>query len=133
MNLVSLKRKFLYHLEWSMFRWLLVGLSTFLIDYLLFVNVYPALPLIIANFISTSAAACYNFSLHKFWTFDNSMSHISSIARYAAAMLFNYVINTSVVKLSFVLGLPPFFGKFIAAAISAPVNYFVLRLFVFKR
>lgn len=125
--------KLLDHLEWSILRWFLVGLSTFLIDYVLFVNLYAHLPLLIANFFSTSVAVTYNFSLHKHWTFDNSTSHISAISRYALAMFFNYLLNSSVVKLSFLFEMSPFVSKFIAAGISAPVNYFVLRLFVFKR
>jgi putative flippase GtrA len=132
MNLTALKQKIMDHLEWSMLRWALVGFSTFLIDYVIFINLYQKLPLLVANFISITIAVCYNFYLHKVWTFDHSMENLSSIVRYTTALFFNYVINTSVVKLAFILGVPPFFGKFLAAAISAPVNYFVLRLFVFK-
>ena len=133
MNQHSVKKFISDHLEWSIFRWLLVGFSTFLIDYFVFVNLYQQYSLLIANFISTSIAVSYNFSLHKYWTFDNSMSHFSAIIRYILAMLFNYLLNTSVVKLAFLIGLSPFIGKFLAAGISAPINYFVLRLFVFKK
>ena len=48
-------------------------------------------------------------------------------------MILNYLVNTGVVKLAFIFGLPPFLGKFLAAGISAPTNYFILRLFVFKK
>ena len=127
------KKYILVNLDWSALRWLLVGFSTFLIDYFIFVNLYTRLPLMVANFVSTSVAVAYNFSLHKYWTFDNSMPHMSAMTRYAIAMLFNYLVNTGVVKMAFIFGLVPFVGKFLAAGISAPTNFFILRLFVFKR
>jgi len=55
-GLKSLKDKYF---DYSMIRWGLVGMSTTLVDYLLFISLYgPISSVFLANLISASVATC---------------------------------------------------------------------------
>ncbi len=117
-----------------MLRWLLVGCLTVAIDWVIFVNFYPRIGSVaLTNLISGSCSTAFNYFAHHRWTFRSGQRHIQSGARYAVALFGIYILNTVLIKIFIVTGLATGVAKLLAAVIQAPMNYFVLNLFVFKR
>jgi putative flippase GtrA len=117
-----------------MLRWFLVGTVTVGIDWFVFVNVYPRVGSVaVSNFISGSVATSFNYFAHHRWTFKSEQRHLESGSRYLLALLFGYVLNTALLKSFIVAGVVAALAKAMASAIQAPISYFVLNFFVFKK
>lgn len=122
------------HLNWKVVRWFLVGCVTFLIDYAIFLSLYPHIGSVaVTNFISGGVSTSFNYLAHHRWTFKSDAEHKSSTPKYVGAMLFAYVLNTVLTKIFLVLGTSAALAKFLAAAIQAPATYYVLNFLVFKK
>jgi putative flippase GtrA len=122
------------HLDWSMLRWATVGISTFIIDYSIFITLYgPIDSVFIANFIAAIFATSINYFLHHRWTFKSEQNHSRSTVKYLLTLLFWWFVGTSILKILIVSGLDPRLAKFIPVVIVTPFNYFVLNYLVFKK
>lgn len=122
------------HLNWKMARWFMVGCATFLIDYVIFLSLYPHIGSVaVTNLISGGASTTFNYLVHHRWTFKSDAEHKCSTPRYVGAMIFSYFLNTVVTKSLLILGMPVALAKFLAAAIQAPITYIVLNVLVFKK
>jgi putative flippase GtrA len=122
------------HLDWSMLRWAIVGVTTFIIDYSLFITLYgPIESVFLANFIAALFATSFNYLLHHSWTFKSEQNHSRSTAKYLLTLLFWWLVGTSILKVLIVSGLDPRLAKFIPVVIVTPFNYFVLNYLVFKK
>jgi putative flippase GtrA len=116
-----------------MLRWVLVGCVTVSIDWFIFVNLYPHIGTVaLTNLISSSFATGFNYFAHHRWTFKSDQRHVQSGVRYGVALFGIYVLNTVLVKVFIVAGIAAGAAKLLAAAIQAPVNYFVSNRLVFK-
>lgn len=112
----------------------MVGCATFLIDYTIFLSLYPHIGSVaITNFISGGVSTSFNYLAHHHWTFKSDAEHKSSTPRYVGAMVFAYLLNTVLTKIFLVLGASAALAKFLAAAIQAPATYYVLNVLVFKK
>ena len=117
-----------------MARWFMVGCATFLIDYVIFLSLYPYIGSVaITNLISGGVSTSFNYLTHHRWTFKSDADHKCSTPRYAGAMIFAYLLNTSATKTLLILGVPVAWAKFLAAAIQAPTTYYILNFLVFKK
>lgn len=122
------------YLNWNMARWFMVGCATFTIDYVIFLSLYPKIGSVaITNLISGAVSTSFNYLAHHRWTFESDAEHKRSTLRYAGAMIFSYVLNTTVTKTLLVVGASAAFAKFMAAVIQAPATYFILNHWVFKK
>jgi putative flippase GtrA len=116
-----------------MLRWLLVGSVTVGIDWLVFVNVYPKVKSVaLANLISGFLSTSFNYIAHHHWTFWSKQRHLESGVRYVIALLFGYVLNTTLLKIFIVAGLLAGLSKALASGIQAPISYLILNFFVFR-
>lgn len=117
-----------------MARWFVVGCVTFLIDYGIFLSLYPHIGSVaITNFISGAFSVSFNYLAHHRWTFKSEAEHKCSTPRYAGAMIFSNLLNTAITKSLLLLGVPVAIAKFIAAAVQAPATYLVLNRLVFLK
>ena len=122
------------HLDRSMLRWVLVGCLTVAIDWVIFVSVYPRIGSVaLTNLISGSFSTAFNYFAHRRWTFRSGQPHIQSGTRYGIALFGIYLLNTILVKIFILSSIATGLAKLLAGVIQAPMNYFVLNLFVFKR
>lgn len=120
--------------NWKIARWFLVGVATFFIDFVIFLSLYPHIGSVaITNLISGGVSTFFNYLAHHRWTFKSDAEHKSSTPRYAGAMIFAYLLNTSLTKAFLILGAPVALAKFLATAIQAPATYFILNILVFKK
>ena len=121
------------YFEYSMLRWVLVGVTTAVIDYLIFITLYgPIDSVFIANLISASIATSLNYFTHHRWTFKSDQNHSRSGVMYLVNITFWWLISTSIIKALIVLGIDPKIAKMVPILLIAPINYFVLNKIVFK-
>jgi putative flippase GtrA len=122
------------YFDWSMLRWMLVGVLTTATDYLIFVSLYgPIDSVVISNFISGFVATSINYYTHHRWTFKSEQEHSKSGTRYLLNLIFWWVISTLTIKALIILEIDPRIAKLLPILVIAPINYFVLNHIVFKK
>jgi putative flippase GtrA len=122
------------YFDYSMIRWGLVGITTTLVDFLLFISLYgPINSVFLANLISASVATSINYLTHHRWTFKSEQNHSRSGIKYLLNLIFWWSVSTSIIKILLVSGLDPKIAKLVPLVLIVPVNYFVLNYLVFKR
>jgi putative flippase GtrA len=130
-KLTRLKDKYF---DYSMLRWVAVGVSTTLIDYLIFIILYgPINSVLVANLFSTSVATSINYYAHHRWTFKSDQNHSRSGFKYILNLIFWWLVSTSIIKALIVLNIDPRIAKLVPILIIAPINYFVLNKIVFRK
>lgn len=122
------------YFEPSMLRWGAVGITTTVIDYLLFVSLYgPTNSVFLANLIAASIATSLNYYIHHRWTFKSEQSHKRSGFKYLLNLTFWWFVSTSVIQALIILNIDPKIAKLAPLIFIVPVNYFVLNKFVFRK
>jgi putative flippase GtrA len=122
------------YFDYSMLRWVLVGVTTTLIDYLIFITLYGAINSVyIANLISATIATSLNYFTHHRWTFKSDQNHSRSGVKYLVNLTFWWLISTSIIKVLVLLSIDPKIAKLVPILLIAPINYFVLNKIVFKK
>ena len=130
-SLKALKTKYF---DWSMIRWLIVGIVTTGTDYLIFISIYgPINSVVIANFISGFVSTSINYFTHHRWTFKSDQNHSRSGIRYLINLIFWWLVSTATIKVLIVVEIDPKIAKLLPILIIAPINYFVLNHIVFKK
>lgn len=130
-KLKALKDKYF---DWSMIRWMLVGLFTTATDYLIFISLYgPINSVVVANFISGFVSTSINYYTHHRWTFKSEQDHSKSGSRYLLNLIFWWVVSTLTIKVLIIAGTSPKIAKLLPILVIAPINYFVLNHIVFKK
>ena len=122
------------YFDYSMLRWGLVGMTTNLVDYLLFISLYgPISSVFLANLISATVVTSINYLTHHRWTFKSEQNHSRSGVKYLLNLIFWWIVSTSIIKILLVSGLDPKVAKLVPLVLIVPVNYFVLNYLVFKK
>jgi putative flippase GtrA len=122
------------YFEYSMLRWVAVGASTTLVDYLIFITIYgPVNSVFIANLSSASVSTSINYYAHHRWTFKSDQNHSRSGLKYILNLIFWWLVSTSIIKALILLGFDPKIAKLAPILFIAPINYFVLNKIVFKK
>jgi putative flippase GtrA len=122
------------YFDWSMIRWVIVGVSTTATDYFIFISLYgPIESVVITNFISAFVATSLNYYSHHRWTFKSEQDHSKSGVRYFINLVFWWSISTLLIKGLIVMNFDPKIAKLMPILVIAPINYFVLNHLVFKK
>jgi putative flippase GtrA len=122
------------YFDYSMLRWVLVGVTTTVIDYLIFITLYGPINSVFAvNLISSTAATSLNYFTHHRWTFKSDQNHSRSGVKYLVNLAFWWLVSTSIIKALIVLSIDPKIAKLVPILLIAPINYFVLNKIVFKK
>ena len=122
------------YFDYSMLRWVLVGVTTTVIDYLIFITLYgPINSVFVANLISSAVATSLNYFTHHRWTFKSDQNHSRSGVKYLVNLAFWWLVSTSIIKALIVLTIDPKIAKLVPILLIAPINYFVLTKIVFKK
>ena len=122
------------YLEPSMIRWGFVGITTTLIDYILFISLYEIKPSIfLANLFSSFVATSINYFTHHTWTFKSEQKMTKSSTRYLLNLTFWWLVSTSIIKFLVVAGFDLRIAKLAPLVLIVPINYFVLNHLVFKK
>ena len=130
-GLKALKDKYF---EPSMLRWGAVGITTTVIDYLLFISLYgPTNSVFLANLIAASIATSLNYFTHHHWTFKSEQNHSRSGFKYLLNLTFWWFVSTSIIQALVMLNIDPKIAKLAPLIFIVPVNYFVLNKLVFRK
>jgi putative flippase GtrA len=122
------------YFDFSMLRWGLVGMTTTLVDYFLFISLYGLISSVfLANLISATVATCINYLTHHKWTFKSEQNHSRSGFKYLLNLIFWWLVSTTVIKLLVDTGVDPRIAKLVPLVLIVPVNYFVLNHLVYKK
>jgi putative flippase GtrA len=122
------------YFDWSMLRWMMVGIFTTATDYLIFISLYgPIDSVVISNFISGFISTSINYFTHHRWTFKSEQDHSKSGTRFLLNLIFWWVVSTLTIKALIVLEIDPRIDKLLPILVIAPINYFVLNHIVFKK
>jgi len=120
--------------EPSMLRWGAVGITTTVIDYLLFISLYgPTNSVFLANLIAASIATSLNYYTHHRWTFKSEQNHKRSGFKYLLNLTFWWFVSTSIIQALVILNIDPKIAKLAPLIFIVPVNYFVLNRLVFRK
>ena len=118
----------------SMWRWVLVGITTAVIDYTIFILMYSAVnSVLIANFCAGLLSITFNYFAHYFWSFKSEADHLKSGIRYLLNIIIIWVISTLLLKVLISAGIEPKIAKLIPMLLIAPLNFLSLRFFVYKK
>jgi hypothetical protein len=116
-----------------MLRWGLVGASTTIVDYLIFITLYGVVDSVfVANLFSASVSTSLNYYAHHKWTFRSDQNHSRSGFKYTLNLIFWWLVSTSIIKALILLDIDPKIAKLAPLLVIAPINYFVLNKIVFK-
>ena len=122
------------YFDYSILRWVLVGLTTTVIDYLIFITLYSSINSVFAvNLISSAVATSLNYFTHHRWTFKSDENHSRSGVKYLVNLAFWWLISTSIIKALIVFSIDPKIAKLAPILVIAPINYFVLNKIIFKK
>ena len=117
--------------ENQVIKWGLVSGTTFTLETFLFLILFKFFKnLVIANLIAIGISTIYNFSMHNFWTFQDSDHKKFSLFRYLALLIISFILNTSLIHLFLYCKVPPLLSKIFSSLFTAPFNFIGLRKFV---
>ncbi len=118
----------------SLFRWALVGVSTTVIDYIIFISLYSVVTsVLVANFFAGLVSIGFNYSAHYFWSFKSQTDHTKAGLKYLINLITFWSISTLLLKILITSGLDPKIAKLMPIPIIAPLSFISLRFFVFKK
>ena len=117
-----------------LWRWALVGVTTTVIDYVIFISIYSVITsVLMANFFAGLASISFNYSAHYFWSFKSQTDHTKAGLKYLINLITFWSISTLLLKILITAGLDPKIAKLMPILIIAPLSFISLRFFVFKK
>jgi putative flippase GtrA len=118
----------------SIWRWALVGATTTVIDYIIFISLYSVITsVLVANFCAGLASVSFNYTAHYFWSFKSRSDHAKAGIKYLINLITFWSISTLMLKTLISAGLDPKIAKLIPIPIIAPLSFLSLRFLVFKK
>ena len=118
----------------SMLRWAAVGITTTVIDYLIFITLYgPTNSIFGANLAAAIVATTFNYLTHHRWTFKSNQNHSKSGLKYLINLSFWWLTSSTIIQSLVVVGVDPRIAKLVPLIFIVPINYFVLNKIVFKK
>ena len=118
----------------SVIRWALVGVTTAVTDYLIFISIYSVITsVLIANFCAGLFSISFNYIAHYSWSFKSQADHSKSGAKYLLNLVIFWSLGTLLLKGLITAGIDPKIAKLIPIPFIAPLSFLSLRFFVFKK
>ena len=117
----------------SMWRWALVGMSTAVIDYVIFISMYSVIKsVLIANFFAGLISITFNYLAHYFWSFKSEADHSKSGVKFLLNLITFWSISTLILNSLIASGIDPRIAKLIPIPFIAPLSFLSLKFIVFK-
>jgi putative flippase GtrA len=118
----------------SIWRWALVGATTTIIDYIIFISLYSVITsVIVANFCAGLVSVSFNYAAHYFWSFKSRSDHTKAGIKYLINLITFWSISTLMLNTLISTGLDPKIAKLVPIPIIAPLSFLSLRFLVFKK
>ena len=117
-----------------MWRWALVGITTAVIDYFIFISIYSVITsVLIANFCAGLFSITFNYLAHYFWSFKSQTDHSKSGLKYLVNLVIFWSLGTLLLKGLITTGIDPKIAKLIPIPFIAPISFLSLKFYVFKK
>ena len=118
----------------SLWRWALVGGTTTVVDYVIFISIYSVITsVLVANFFAGLVSIGFNYSAHYFWSFKSQTNHTNVGLKYLINLITFWSISTLLLKILITSGFDPKIAKLMPIPIIAPLSFISLKFFVFKK
>jgi putative flippase GtrA len=118
----------------SVWRWALVGITTTVIDYFIFISMYSVITsVLVANFCAGLFSITFNYVAHYFWSFKSEANHSQSGIKFLLNLVIFWSLGTLLLKGLITAGIDPKIAKLIPILFIAPLSFLSLRFFVFKK
>ena len=128
-NVISLVKRY-----GSVWRWVIVGTITIVIDYLIFIGMYSVITsVLVANFVAGLFSITFNYLTHYFWSFKSEADHGKSGSKYLINLVIFWSLGTLLLKGLITAGIDPKIAKLIPIPFIAPLSFLSLKFFVFKK
>ena len=128
-KVITLIKKYGY-----MWRWALVGITTTIIDYLIFIRMYSVITsVLVANFCAGLFSITFNYLAHYFWSFKSQTDHSKSGLKYLINLVIFWSAGTLLLKVLITAGIDPKIAKLIPILFIAPLSFLSLKFYVFKK
>jgi putative flippase GtrA len=122
------------YFDYSMLRWGTVGLSTTVIDYLIFISLYTRSNSVFAsNLVAGVVATTINYTSHYRWSFKSDSQHTNSGFKYLINWMLWWVVGTSIIKILIELNVNARIAKLLPLLVIAPLSFLLLKKFVFVK
>jgi putative flippase GtrA len=117
-----------------MWRWTIVGIITFVIDYLIFIGMYSVITsVLVANFVAKLFSITFNYLAHYFWSFKSEADHGKSGTKYFINLVIFWSLGTLLLMGLITAGIDPKIAKLIPILFIAPLSFLSLKFFIFKK
>ena len=117
----------------SQARFLVVGGSSTLLDFAIYMLLSTKVDITISKCISMSISSIYSFFINKNWTFSDSEKITIVLAlKYILCVLINIGVNTLVNTLTFIITNNKIISFIIATGIAMIVNFVIQKEVVFR-
>lgn len=117
----------------SQARFLVVGGSSTLLDFIIYMLLSTKVDITISKCISMSISSIYSFFINKNWTFSDSEKITIVLAlKYILCVLINIGVNTLVNTLTFSITNNKIISFIIATGIAMIVNFVIQKEVVFR-
>jgi putative flippase GtrA len=117
-----------------MVRYLVVGVSSAAIEFVLFVlgNSVLHIDVVISNPVAITCATVFNYILSRNYTFKTTKSPVRSLLLYALLFVFNQVFSTTAIVLLTGMGIPSPLAKVLTMGCIVLWNFVLYRKVVFR-
>jgi putative flippase GtrA len=119
----------------SFVRYVVIGGTSFVIDFLLLVALHGSVGMnvLVAASISYWTSIIFNFLANRFWTFEaTEQSIMKHVAAYLLLLAANYLFTIAIIALGQQLGIHYTIAKVIAVIIQMAWTYLVYKKVIFK-
>jgi putative flippase GtrA len=123
------------NLQKSFFKYLVIGFSTFSIEYTLYFIFLQMINIeyLIANLIVYVIAFCFNFFMNRIWSFKSKTNIKNQISKYAVLFVFNLIAITLIIYfLTEIIGFHPLVSKVLVMGAVVSWNFILYKLIIFK-
>jgi putative flippase GtrA len=115
------------------YRWLIVGLSTKVLDFLAFNVVYLINKnIFLANALSAILSVSYNYTMHHVYTYSGRANFSQSIGRYLVLIMMFFLLDLATITCLVSFGIVPAVAKFISMGLLAFASVLILNSWVFR-
>ena len=114
-------------------RYLIVGLSTKMLDLTLFgILLKKSDSVLLANVASATICVLFNYLAHNYWTFPNQVSMKKSTSRFGFQAAASWCLETVLLLGANKIGLNMLLAKSCTTILFAAMSLVILNIWVFK-
>lgn len=117
-------------------RYLVVGFSTFFLEYFLFFMLFRVIGLddLIANSISITIVFWFNFLMNRFWSFKSKERLLKQVLQYAVLFVFNITFsNVFMYVMSDFVGISPLISKVLVMGLIVMWNFVLYKKVIYRK